>query len=181
MNNWIVMLIVGILAVVLGVLALANPFAASVTATVFAGWSFLFLGAFQTFASFSAPSTGAKIAGVILGLLAMVIGVHIIAQPLQGLLSLTFAAGILFLVSGIFKGIFGFSNFEGSARWALLLSGLVSVILGLMVLNNFPQSAAVLLGVLLAIELLSNGISAIALAFAVRNLNNGSSDQEEAA
>mmetsp|Transcript_10547 Transcript_10547/g.17140 ORF Transcript_10547/g.17140 Transcript_10547/m.17140 type:complete len:182 (+) Transcript_10547:92-637(+) len=181
MNNWIVMLVVGILAVVLGVLALANPFAASVTATVFAGWSFLFLGAFQTFASFSAPSTGAKIAGVILGLLAMVIGVHIIAQPLQGLLSLTFAAGILFLVSGIFKGIFGFSNFEGSARWALLLSGLVSVILGLMVLNNFPQSAAVLLGVLLAIELLSNGISAIALAFAVRNLNNGSSDQEEAA
>ncbi|SMP29183.1 HdeD family acid-resistance protein [Shimia sagamensis] len=181
MNNWIVMMIVGLLAVVLGVLALANPFAASMTATVFAGWSFLFLGAVQAFASFSAPSTGAKIAGVILGLLAMVIGVHIIAQPLQGLLSLTFAAGILFLVSGVFKGVFGFSNFEGSARWALLLSGLISVVLGLMVLNNFPQSAAVLLGVLLAIELLSNGISAIALAFAVRNLNNAEADQEEAA
>jgi uncharacterized membrane protein HdeD (DUF308 family) len=111
----------------------------------------------------------------------MVIGVHIIAQPLQGMLSLTFAAGILLLVSGVFKGVFGFSNFEGSARWALLLSGLISVILGLMVLNNFPQSAAVLLGALLAIELLSNGISAIALAFAVRNLNNAEAEQEEAA
>jgi len=179
MNNWIVMMIVGVLAVILGILALANPFAASMTATVFAGWSFLFLGAFQTFAAFSAPSTGAKIAGVILGLLALIIGVHIIAQPLQGLLSLTFAAGILFLVSGVFKGVFGFSNFEGSARWALLLSGLVSVILGLMVLNNFPQSAAVLLGVLLAIELLSNGISAIALAFAVRGANEAETPSQE--
>lgn len=172
MKNWILMLIVGGLAVVLGVLALANPFAASVTATVIAGWSFLFLGVLQAFAAFNAASTGAKIAGMLLGLLAIVIGVHIIAQPLQGLLSLTFAAGILFLSSGVIKLIFGFSSFEGSARWAMVISGVVSLILGAMVLNNFPQSAAVLLGVLLAIELLSNGISAIALAFAVRDMDD---------
>ncbi len=181
MNNWIVMLIVGILAVILGVVALANPFAASMTATVFAGWCFIFLGAFQTFASFGAATTGAKIAGVILGVLAVVIGVHIIAEPFAGLLSLTFAAGILFIVSGVFKGVFGFSNFEGSARWAMLLSGAVSLILGLMVLNNFPQSAAVLLGVLLAVELLSDGISAIALAFAVRDADKNDAPQEDAA
>ena len=49
-----------------------------------------------------------------------------------------------------------------------MISGLVSIILGVMVLANFPQSAAVVLGILLAVELLSNGVSAIALALLTR-------------
>ncbi len=164
MTNWILMLIVGIFAVILGIVALANPFAASITATLIAGWSFIFLGALQIYASFGAPTTGAKIAGVLFGLLALAIGVHIVARPLEGLMSLTFAAGILFLVSGVLKAWFAFSGAEGSARMALFFSAAVSLILGAMVLSNFPQSAAVLLGVLLAIELISSGVSAIALA-----------------
>ncbi|CUH54324.1 HdeD family acid-resistance protein [Shimia marina] len=171
MRNWIVLLVVGILALILGLIALANPFAASVTATLFVGWSFIFMGGFQIFAAFGSASTGAKIAGVLIGLLAMIIGVHIVAEPLQGLLSLTLVSGILFLVSGVFKASFGLFNFKGTARLAMLLSAVVSIVLGVMVLSNFPQSAAVLLGVLLAVELLSNGISAIALAFAVRDLS----------
>ena len=47
-------------------------------------------------------------------------------------------------------------------------SGLISIVLGVMVLSNFPQSATVVLGILLGIELLSNGISAIALAIVGR-------------
>lgn len=164
MTNWILMLIVGIISIILGIVALANPFAASMTATLIAGWSFIFLGALQIYASFGAPSTGAKIAGVLFGLLALGIGVHIVARPLEGLISLTFAAGILFLVSGALKAWFGLTGAEGRARMALLFSAAISIVLGVMVMSNFPQSAAVLLGVLLAIELISSGISAIALA-----------------
>lgn len=181
MKNWIVLLVVGILALVLGLIALANPFAASVTATLFVGWSFVFLGGFQIFAAFGANAIAAKIAGVFIGILALLIGLHIVGEPLKGLVSLTLVSGILFLISGAFKVGFGLFNFQGSARMAMILSGAVSVILGLMVLSNFPQSAAVLLGVLLAVELLSNGISAIALSFAVRALENAPAAPEETA
>ncbi len=176
MKNSILLLIVGVLAIVLGLFALAYPFAASLTATLFVAWSFVFMGLLQIFAAFQAETTGTKVVGFLLGLVAVVIGVHIIAEPLRGLLSLTLVAGVLFLVSGVFKLGFGLFSFEGSARLALVISGVVSAILGVMVLNNFPQSASVLLGVLLAIELLSNGISSIALWFALRN-----TDEESAA
>ncbi|GAA6182412.1 MULTISPECIES: HdeD family acid-resistance protein [unclassified Shimia] len=172
MNNWIILMIVGVVSVVLGLVALVYPFAASVTATLFVAWSFVIMGGVQIFAAFSSESTGAKIAGVLIGLLAMIIGVHILAEPLKGLLSLTLVSGILFLVSGAFKAGFGLFNVQGTARLAMLLSAVVSIVLGLMVLNNFPQSAAVLLGVLLAVELLSTGISAIALGWAVRDMDD---------
>ncbi|MGR3637741.1 MAG: HdeD family acid-resistance protein [Shimia sp.] len=171
MVNWIVMLIIGILSVVLGFVALANPFGASVTATFIAGWSFVFLGGIQVIASFGAPSAGGKIFGVIFGLIALAIGINILQEPLQGMLTLTFVAGIMFLLSGITKAWFGFSGAEGTPRAALYLSAIVSLVLGAMVLSNFPQSAAVILGVLLAVELLSNGISAIALALVARDMD----------
>ncbi|MCP4819397.1 MAG: hypothetical protein GY883_09415 [Shimia sp.] len=167
--NWILMLIIGILSVALGGVALANPFGASMTATLIAGWSFVFLGVAQVIAAFSAARTGGKIVGVIFGLIALAIGINILQEPLQGLLTLTFVSGIMFLVSGIAKAWVGFSGATGAPRMALFLSGFVSMALGAMVLSNFPQSAAVILGVLLAIELISNGIGAIALALLGRD------------
>ncbi|MBO9396455.1 DUF308 domain-containing protein [Shimia sp. R9_2] len=174
MKTSILLMIVGALAIVLGIVALAYPFAASLTATLFVGWSFVLMGLLQIFAAFRADSTGAKIVGGLLGVVAAAVGVHIVGEPLRGLLSLTLIAGILFLVSGAFKLVFGLVSFQGNARLALVLSGAISMVLGLMVLNNFPQTASVLLGLLLAVEMLSNGISAIALGLAVRNLENES-------
>jgi uncharacterized membrane protein HdeD (DUF308 family) len=170
MKNSIVLMAVGALSIALGIAALAYPFAASLTATLFVAWSFVIMGGVQVVAALRAESTGAKIVGILLGIIAVIVGIHIIGEPLRGLLSLTFIAGILFLVSGAFKLVFGLFNFTGGARLALILSGLVSGVLGLMVLNNFPQSASVLLGVLLAVELISNGLSAIALGIAVRKI-----------
>lgn len=167
--NRILMLIIGIISVALGGIALANPFGATITATLIAGWSFVFLGIAQVIAAFSAPGAGAKIFGVIFGLIALAIGINILQEPLQGTLTLTFVAGIMFLVSGVAKAWVGFSSASGTPRLALFLSGFVSMALGAMVLSNFPQSAAVILGVLLAVELISNGIGAIALSLMAKD------------
>ncbi|MGX9351212.1 HdeD family acid-resistance protein [Shimia sp. W99] len=164
MSNWIIMMLVGILSLVAGIVALLNPFGASVVATLITGWSFFILGFLQLIAGLRAEGAGNKVLGALLGLIALFIGINLVAEPLRGMITLTMIAGIMFLASGIFKAWFGFANTQGSLRGAMMISGLVSIVLGVMVLSNFPQSAAVVLGVLLGIELLSNGISAIALA-----------------
>jgi uncharacterized membrane protein HdeD (DUF308 family) len=46
----------------------------------------------------------------------------------------------------------------------MILAGIVSLVLGGMILANFPQSALVVLGIFLAVELISNGVSLIVLA-----------------
>ncbi|MEP2531840.1 DUF308 domain-containing protein [Shimia sp.] len=169
MSNWVIMLLVGILSLVAGIIALLNPFAASVTATLITGWSFFILGFIQIIAGLRAEGVGHKVLGALLGLVALIIGLNLLAEPLRGLVALTMIAGIMFLVSGIFKAWVGFSGAQGPMRSALMISGLVSIVLGVMVLSNFPQSATVVLGVLLGIELLSNGVSAIALAIVAKN------------
>ncbi|MEQ9694286.1 DUF308 domain-containing protein [Shimia sp. SDUM112013] len=167
--NWIIMLIAGLLSVVAGFVALANPFGASLVATAIAGWSFLILGILQVFAAFGAEGWGGKIWGLLLGIIAVFLGVNILGEPLSSMIALTIVVGIMFVMSGVFKIIFGF-GIEGGMKWAVVLSGVISLILGGMVLTNIPGSAVVALGTLLAVELLSNGISMIAMAFAVKQI-----------
>jgi uncharacterized membrane protein HdeD (DUF308 family) len=76
--------------------------------------------------------------------------------------------GIMFIFSGIFKFIVGWRVQRSDFKIAVLISGVASLIIGLMILSNFPASAATSLGILLGIELISNGVSAVALGFSRR-------------
>lgn len=170
MGSWILWLIIGILSLVGGVVALGQPYEATLVATGLAAWIFLFVGVLQIIGGFGAEGIGAKILNILLGVLAVYIAIVIFNNPLEGVLTLTLAVAIGFFVGGIFKVIFSFQT-EGGTRWVLILSGVVSVILAGLIWSNFPQSAAVILGLLLAVELLSNGIALIAMALALRKVD----------
>ncbi len=173
MTNRILWILMGILAIAGGFFALANPFAASIAATTIAAWMFLFLGGLQIFAGFRVEGTGAKIWTILLGALAIYLGITILGHPLKGMMALTTMIAILFLGGGIAKVILAFSLEDKTFFWVVLLSGVASVILGVIIFANWPVSAVTALGILLGVELLSDGISALAMAF--------SRDSEEAA
>jgi len=164
MNNWVTMLIIGVLSLIAGLMAMFNPFGASLVATAIAGWSFAILGVLQIFDGVRAEGWGGKLWAILLGAIALFLGINILGEPLQGMVALTVVVGFMFAVSGIFKVIVGFSVPSSPLKWAVLVSGAVSLVLGFMVLSNIPGSAVVALGILLAVELLSNGVSMIALA-----------------
>jgi membrane protein HdeD len=169
MTNWILWLLIGAITLLGGVFALLNPFAATLAATTLAAWIFLFTGVLQIVGLFQTDGWGARLWGLILALAFIWLGITILADPLRGVISLTLVAGIMFVATGIAKVIFAF-RIRGSGYFMLtLLSGLVSLALGVMVFTNFPQSAAVLLGVLLAVELVATGITLISFAILLRN------------
>lgn len=159
----IIWIILGGLSIVAGFLALANPLAATLTVEQLAGWAFLFIGILEIFAVFRQQSWGGRIWVILAGAAFALLGIMLLARPLQGVLSLTLIVGILFMTAGIVKIMMSFALGRGRAFWMVLISGALSVILSVMIFANFPASAATILGVLLAIELISNGISMIAL------------------
>jgi hypothetical protein len=165
MKNTTFCYLAGGLSLLGGILALANPFTASLTATVLAGWSFIAVGTLMLIAA-NHP-LGFNLAVFLLGLLVLALGVHLVFDPLRGAVSLTAAVGILLLIAGILR-ISAALRLYGYFRGTLLVSGLLSFVLAVLIFADFPQSANVILGLFLAIELLSNGISLIAFGMARR-------------
>lgn len=163
MPNRTTLVILGVLSLIAGIFALLNPFPASLAAVRLASWAFLIFGALQVIDAFTAQGWGAKLWSLILGVVAFLIGIDLLTEPLAGLIKLTMVLGVLFLVSGAFKFIVGWGIRRSDLKAAVILSGLASLLIGFIIMSNFPASAATSLGILLGIELISNGVSAIAL------------------
>ena len=163
MKNWFLWLIAGVLSLVGGLAALANPLAATLTAELLAGWTFVLVGLLAIVSAFSDQGWGVRIVAILLGVMITLMGVNLVAHPLNGVLSLTLAAAYILMIAGLMRIFFAFKITISSLRWAMILSGSVSIILSVMIFSNFPQSAVVVLGLYLAIELISNGISMIVL------------------
>ncbi|MDO5058562.1 MAG: DUF308 domain-containing protein [Neisseria sp.] len=164
MNNKTWLLIGGILSLLGGLYAFAYPFAATLTVEWLAAWAFLFSGAAAAASAFG-HTGGIRWMTLLTGIFTALLGVFLLNNPLQGAVSLTVIAGLLLLLAGAVRIVSAFAAQNG-LRWVLLASGGLSLLLAVMIFSNFPASALTLLGTFLALELLSNGISLLFLAFA---------------
>ena len=71
---------------------------------------------------------------------------------------------------GLVRLTMAFRKRDTPLFWVLLLSGAVSALIGVMVFGNFGAAATTLLGLLLGIQLLAEGVALIALGFVARSL-----------
>ncbi|MDO5604565.1 MAG: DUF308 domain-containing protein [Paracoccus sp. (in: a-proteobacteria)] len=163
MKYWFLWMLAGIISLIGGFFALANPLAATLTAELLAGWMFIFVGIVTIISAFGDMGWGGRILSILLGVAILFFGINLVGEPLQGIVSLTFLAGAMLLIMGVFRILLAFGAQNGNLRGVMILSGALSLILGLMIFANWPQSAVVVLGLFLAIELISNGVSLIIL------------------
>lgn len=164
MNSWFLWLVVGILSVIAGIVALAHPFAATLSAELLAGYMFTAIGILTLVSAFQDQGWGARTWALLLGVLITAFGFNLIANPLDGVLKLTFIVAALMMVIGVFRIIIAFSPMAAGARGVLIVAGLLSIALSVMIFTNYPWSSAVVLGIFLGIELISNGVSLIFVA-----------------
>lgn len=169
-KSWIWMAVLAVISLIGGVLALFNPFAATLAATMMAGWVFALLGIVQIFQAFQVQGWGGFIWALLFGLLSLIVGGSLIFNPLAGMISLTLLVAVLFIATGVVKILYSFSLRPVTGWGWVLFSGLVSLVLGVMILADFPASAASILGILLGVELISNGVLFLFVALGLRNL-----------
>src|ERR1041384_6714262 len=77
-RSWKALLTVGILAIVVGCIAILVPAVAAVGTAIFIGWILLIAGAFLVAAAFSAHSVGSLVLRLIWAALTVIVGVYLI-------------------------------------------------------------------------------------------------------
>jgi len=169
-SSWIWMAILAVISLIGGIWALLNPPAATLAATLIAGWTFLFLGIVQIIQSFQVKDWPGFLWALLFGVLLLLAGLSLVFNPLAGMISLTLLVAALFLATGVVKVVYAFSLRPISGWGWVLVSGIVSIALAVMIMADFPWSAAAVLGILLGVELISNGILFLLIALGLRKL-----------
>jgi uncharacterized membrane protein HdeD (DUF308 family) len=150
-------MIVGVLAIVVGCIAILVPAVASVGTAIFIGWILLIAGGFLVAAAFSAHSVGSLVLRLLWAMITVIVGIWLIVEPHNGTLTLTFVLGIYFLFMGITRITVAFlGRGQPNAGW-VGLSGVCGLLIGILVLVKFPSSADWAIGLLVGIDLIFAG------------------------
>ena len=168
-GSWWLYTAMGALSLLGGIFALANPFVASVVVLQFVAFLFILLGVMQVAFTLRSPF-GLSWFDLGMGVLQILLGVMLATNVLGGLVSLTLILAFLFMIEGIILCIAGF-NLRPFRPWLwLVLGGVISIALSVFVLVNLPEAAVSLLGLLLGIDLVSNGVWLVVAGLMLRRL-----------
>ncbi|HEX5927856.1 MAG TPA: DUF308 domain-containing protein [Solirubrobacterales bacterium] len=168
---WKGLMAVGVLAILVGCVAILVPAVASVGTAIFIGWILLFAGAFLIAAAFSAVSVGSLLLRLLWAALTVIVGLWLIIEPHNGTLTLTLVLGLYFLFMGVTRTTVAFLN-RGQPNAGLLgLSGIAGLLIGILILVEFPSSADWAIGLLVGIDLIFAGWTLTSVALVGRDLS----------
>jgi len=165
------LLIEGILLAILGLAATIVPPLASLAVTIFLGWMFLISGVAGLVLTFWARQMPGFWWSLISAMLAIGAGIILLAQPVQGTLTLTIVVGAYFLAEGVATIMYALEHRrELSERWSwLLVSGVMDLLIAAVIVVGLPGSGLWAVGLLVGINLLFGGASLVGMALAARN------------
>jgi uncharacterized membrane protein HdeD (DUF308 family) len=170
-RGWKALMAVGVLAILVGCVAIVVPAVASVGTAIFIGWILLIAGAFLVAGAFTAHSIGTVVLRLVWAALTVIVGVYLIAEPHNGTLTLTLVLGIYFLFMGLTRTAVAFAG-RGQPNAGLVgLSGIAGILIGILILAKFPSSADWAIGLLVGIDLIFAGWTLTSVALLGRDLS----------
>jgi uncharacterized membrane protein HdeD (DUF308 family) len=167
--EWYWFLILGVLMILGGMAAVAHTVIAGVVVTVFIGVLMIVAGAAQIVGSFWAGKWTGFLITMLAGIVYLVVGGMLLKEPVAGVASLTLVVGAFFLASGIFRSVAAMTLKMHHWGW-ILLNGVVTALLGLLVLAEWPADSLFAIGLFVGIDMIFNGWTYVMLAFGLRSL-----------
>jgi uncharacterized membrane protein HdeD (DUF308 family) len=161
---WLV--VAGAMMILLGLFAMAHPLVTTVALKLVLGWVFIIAGAVMLIDAFAANSWGSFILELAIAAIYLVAGIWLGFFPLTAVLTLTVLLGFVFIAQGIVQSVAAFGLRPVTGWFAVLLAGILSMSVGMLILAQFPSSAAWAIGLLVGINLIVSGVSYIGFGFA---------------
>lgn len=163
----------GIAFIILGGLAISFSVFTTLISIIFLG-AIIFAGGiimiFDTF-KFWWHRWGGFSFNLLLGIIYLFVGFMLFQNPLGASLSLTLLLGIFYVVIGVFRMAFTLMHKHTNWGWAFF-GGLISLILGIMILASWPASSLFIIGLFVGIDLLVCGWVYIMLGLSGRKMVN---------
>jgi uncharacterized membrane protein HdeD (DUF308 family) len=166
-NNWGWFLAFGIALVLLGVLAIVRSVAATVVSMLFFGWLLLFAAGIEVVQAIMVGKWAGLFQHWLSAALFGVLGALIIWRPMVTAEILTLLIGAFFLVAGAFQLTTPFVISLPEWGWHAL-NGLITFVLGILILAQWPVSGLWVIGLFLGIELVFYGAAWVAVALRLR-------------
>jgi uncharacterized membrane protein HdeD (DUF308 family) len=153
--------VLGVVLVLTGVVMLADVALATRISLLFLGWTMLIGGAIGAVLAVFRIGRGGFWVAASSAAVAVLAGILFIRVPAFSLLALSLVTGALLLFAGMMRLVTSLEVPEH--RGVMITSGVISIVLGLLVLNRWPESALWLLGTLLGIQFLVDGVALLVL------------------
>jgi uncharacterized membrane protein HdeD (DUF308 family) len=165
--GWVVAL--GTIYLLSGLIALYSVATATVASVFVVGIMMLIAGAAEVINAFQMKSWGKFFFWILLGVLYILAGFVTFENPLLAAALLTLMLGAALVASGIMRIILAFSMREETPWIGVIFSGVITLVLGLVILAHWPVSSLYILGLFLGIDLVFAGVGWIGIGLGLKN------------
>ena len=165
--RWKPLLTLGIVLIAFGTLALAVSFVATLVSVLAFGWLLLVTGGTETVYAFKNARWAGTILHVANGVLSGTAGFLLVMNPAAGAVVLTLLMAMFFLIGGLFR-IGAALVMSVPHRGWILLSGAVTLLLGIFIWRQLPGAAIWLIGTFVGVDMIMIGWSWTMAALAAR-------------
>jgi uncharacterized membrane protein HdeD (DUF308 family) len=166
-KNWGWFVVLGIVQIVVGTLAVGFAFSSTLASVVILGVLLLIAAGAQMALAMLARDWDGFYLFLLLGFLYGVAGFLTLQYPRLAAEGLTLMVAALLLVVGLFRIAVALLDHFPSWGW-VLFNGVVAILLGLAIWQQWPASGLWVVGMLVGIELIVNGVTWSVLAVGVR-------------
>jgi uncharacterized membrane protein HdeD (DUF308 family) len=154
--------------VALGLLAMLLPFVGGLVTTIALGWLMLLAGLSEGYHAVRNRQWGGSGAELVSAAVQVVAGALVVAFPLTGKLALTLILAGYFVAQGVLKLVRAVQHRRVHASGWLVFDGILSLVLGILIVLHWPSVAVWALGLFVGVNLLVGGSSMLLIGLGAR-------------
>jgi len=166
--------LLGVVELIIGIIAVFAPGLTGMAVALMVGVLLMLGGFARILGAFKAGSFGAGALAVLVGAFAILAGLILIARPEIGGAAIAFLLAFYFFVDGVTRIAIGF-QMKPAGGWVwMLIAGILSVVLGFFIWNQWPLSGFWAVGTLVGIQFIFSGWSMITIGNAAKKATTAS-------
>ncbi|QEG23401.1 HdeD family acid-resistance protein [Mariniblastus fucicola] len=160
--------IIGGVLCTLGLFSLLLPTVMAIAIEIWLAVTLLCVGASLLALAFQNRGYGSVAFEAIWGTIYVIAGLALLLMPMSGVITIALILGVVFILDGIGRIIFASQAFATERKVWWIFDGVVAILLGGIILANWPGDSAWIVGVLVGLRLLFTGAITILVSSLLR-------------